>query len=127
MRSRATILTAAVLPLLLAAASDQPAMTAADLAQLCTGTDHVSVNVCRTYILGVTQGIDVGVHLAGGHSGARRPCVPPGISAEELEKTVKQRLATLDAAAGARDAAGFIADVLLKSFPCAKAAPQGQP
>lgn len=126
MRSRATILTAALAPLLLAAGSDQPAMTAADLAQLCSGTDHVSVNACRIYILGVTQGIEVGVQLAGGH-GARHPCVPPGISAEDLEKTVTQRLATLDAAGGARDAAGFIADVLLKSFRCPKAAAQGQP
>lgn len=126
MRSRATILTAALVPLLLAAASDQPAMTASDLAQLCSGTDHVSVNACRIYILGVTQGIDVGLHLAGG-KGTHRPCVPAGISAEELQKTVKQRLAALDAAGGARDAAGFIADVLLKSFPCTKTAPQGQP
>lgn len=126
MRSRATILTAALAPLLLAAGSDQPAMTAADLAQLCSGTDHVSVNACRIYILGVTQGIEVGVQLAGSHGG-RHPCVPPGISAEDLEKTVTQRLATLDAAGGARDAAGFIADVLLKSFRCPKAAPQGQP
>jgi hypothetical protein len=127
MRSRATILTAALAPLLLAAGSDQPAMTATDLAQLCSGTDHVSVNACRIYILGVTQGIDVGVRLAGGHGAHRHPCVPPGVSAEELEKTVKQRLATLDAAAGARDAARLIADVLLKSFPCAKPASPGQP
>jgi hypothetical protein len=127
MRSRAAILAVALAPLLLAAAADQPAMTAADLAQLCSGTDHVSVNACRIYILGVTQGIDVGVHLATGHGGARRPCVPAGISAEELEKTVKGRLAALDATAGARAAAEFIADVLLRSFPCSRATPQAQP
>jgi len=121
-----TLITAAAL-LLSAASADEPAMTASDLAQLCGGTDHVSRNACRIYILGVTQGIDVGMRLAGGKSRAGRPCVPSGISAEDLEATVKQRLAGLDAAAGARDAAGFIADVLSKSFPCARAAARGQP
>ena len=128
MRSIALTLTAAVALLLLTAASSEaPAMTAADLAQLCGGTDHVSVNACRIYILGVTQGIDVGMRLAGDRGKAHRPCVPPKVSAEELETTVKQRLAALDAATGARDAAGFIADVLLKAWPCAKPAAPAQP
>lgn len=102
-------------------------MTAADLAQLCSGTDHVSRNACRIYILGVAQGMDVGIRMAGGGSRASGPCVPRGIAAQELEATVKQKLAALDAPAGARDAAGFIAAVLLKSFPCGKAPAQGQP
>ncbi|MGO9802085.1 MAG: Rap1a/Tai family immunity protein [Steroidobacteraceae bacterium] len=127
MSTFATALTVAAALLLTAASSEAPAMTAADLAQLCSGTDHVSRNACRIYILGVTQGMDVGFHMAGGRNRAGRPCVPRGISAEELETTVKQKLAALDATAGARDAAGFIADVLLKSFPCAKAPAQGQP
>jgi hypothetical protein len=37
--------------LLTAARAAQPAMTAGDLAQLCDGSDHVSVNACRIYIL----------------------------------------------------------------------------
>ncbi|MGP8035638.1 MAG: Rap1a/Tai family immunity protein [Steroidobacteraceae bacterium] len=127
MSSFATALTVATALLLTAASSEEPAMTAADLAQLCSGTDHVSRNACRIYILGVTQGMDVGIHMAGGRNRAGRPCVPRGISAEELETTVKQKLAALDATAGARDAAGFIAAVLLKSFPCAKAPAPGQP
>ena len=96
MRSIALTLIAAIaLPLLTAASSETPAMTAADLAQLCGGTDHVSVNACRIYILGVTQGIDVGMRLAGARGNAHRPCVPPKVSAEELDATVKQRLAAL--------------------------------
>jgi hypothetical protein len=126
-RTLATSLTVAAALLLTAASSEEPAMTAADLAQLCTGTDHVSRNACRIYILGVTQGMDVGFHMAGGGNRASHPCVPRGVSAEELEATVKVKLAALDATAGARDAAGFIADVLLKSYPCAKAPAQGQP
>src|SRR5579871_2073965 len=74
------------------AAEEQPAMTAGDLEQLCTGTDHVSRNACRIYILGVTQGIAVGVKMSDGKSAAGRPCVPANISAETLEQTVKRKL-----------------------------------
>ena len=127
MRTLATAMTVTAALFLTAASSDEPAMTANDLAQLCSGTDHVSRNACRIYILGVTQGIDVGIRLSGGKARAGHACVPPGISAEDLEAAVKQRLAKLDAAAGSREAAGLIADVLLKSFPCARSAAPGQP
>jgi len=118
-RSIATIVavTAAALALT-AAAPEQPAMTAGDLAQLCTGTDHVSVNACRIYILGVTQGIAVGIHMAAAQSPAARPCVPPEISAEELDATLKKKLAALDGDSGQRDAAGFIGAALAAKFPC---------
>ena len=127
MRTLATALAVAAALLLMAASSDEPAMTANDLAQLCGGTDHVSRNACRIYILGVTQGIEVGIRLSGGKARAGHACVPPGISAEDLEAAVKQRLARLDTAAGSREAAGLIAEVLLKSFPCARSAAPGQP
>lgn len=121
MRSPATIVAAAAALLLLtAAAPEEPAMTAGDLAQLCTGTDHVSVNACRIYILGVTQGIKVGIRMAAGKGAASRPCVPPGISAEELEAKIKKKLATLDADSGQRDAAGFIGAALATEFPCGR-------
>ena len=97
-----------------------PAMTAGDLAQLCGGSDHVSVNACRIYILGVTQGIAVGIRMAAAHSPAGRACVPPGISAEELETSLKKKLAALDADSEQRDAAGFIAAALAARFPCAR-------
>ncbi len=119
MRSPATILAAATALALTAAAPEQPAMTAGDLAQLCTGSDHVSVNACRIYILGVTQGIAVGIRMAAAASPGSRPCVPPGISAEELEATVKKRLAALDSDSEQRDAAGFIGAALDTAFPCA--------
>ena len=120
MRSSATILAALAALLLTAAKAEQPAMTAGDLAQLCAGTDHVSVNACRIYILGVTQGISVGMRLAGGKS-ADRPCVPPGVSAEELETTLKRRLAALDSESQQRDAAGFIGAALAAQYRCAGA------
>jgi hypothetical protein len=115
----ATIAAAAAATLLLTAATpEEPAMTASDLAQLCGGSDHVSVNACRVYILGVTQGIAVGIRMAGGKSPAGRACVPAGISADELEASVKKKLAALDAESGRRDAAGFIGAALAAAFPC---------
>jgi hypothetical protein len=122
-KSVATALTAAVALLLTAASTEQPpAMTASDLAQLCSGEDHVSRNACRIYILGVTQGIAVGIRMADSSRSAR-PCVPPGVSAEELELSVKKRLAALGSAAESRDASGLIGDVLLGAYRCGKQSP----
>jgi hypothetical protein len=116
----ASLLTAAAaLSLLTAAAPEEPAMTAGDLAQLCSGTDHVSRNACRIYMLGVTQGIAVGLRIADRGRAAARPCVRPGIAAEDLEALLKKRLDALDTAAGQRDAAGFIGESLTAAFPCA--------
>lgn len=103
-------------------AEPEPAMTAGDLQALCSGEDHVSKNACRIYILGVAQGIAVGVRLAGGQ-GARAPCVPPGASAEALEETVKGKLAAdLTQRPDDRnlEASGFIGLVLGAAYPCAK-------
>ncbi|MGB6606147.1 MAG: Rap1a/Tai family immunity protein [Steroidobacteraceae bacterium] len=104
----------------------EPAMTAGDLQQLCAGTDHVSVNACRIYILGVTQGITVGMSMAAGKSHTARPCVPPGVSAEELEQKVKVKLdqrLSANPADKDLDAAGFIGTTLTATFHCPKAAP----
>ena len=124
MRWMVTALTIAAATCGGASGAEPPAaMTVDDLQQLCTGQDHVSENACRIYILGVTQGIAVGLHLGeGGNTGAR-PCVPAGVSAEALEQTVKGRL-TADLTAhpkdGEREASGFIASVLGRAFPCTK-------
>lgn len=105
----------------------QEAMTADDLQQLCQGSDHVSRNACRIYILGITQGVQLGIRMAQGQGAGSRPCVPAGISAETLEQTVKRRLQK-DLGArpgdGTHDAAGFIGVVLAESWPCARSRPQ---
>ena len=100
-----------------------PAMTAGDLQQLCMGDDHVSVNTCRVFILGVTQGIAVGLDIAAGKGGTKRPCVPKETSAEALEETVKARLnedLTARPDDAHRDASGFIAAVLAEKYGCRK-------
>jgi len=97
----------------------EAAMTAGDLKELCAGSDHVSRNVCRIYILGVTEGIAQGLSIAGGKGG--RPCIPEGVSAEQLEATVKARLGeelSRAPARGTSDAAAFLASTLAQAFPC---------
>ena len=122
MRSIAVALTVTGALLTTAASPEQLAMTAGDLGQLCTGTDHVSRNACRIYILGVTQGITLGMSIADGKSAGGRPCVPAGLSAEALEKTVQKKLAEMSSAAERdRDASRFIGAVLGSAFPCSKA------
>jgi hypothetical protein len=97
-------------------------VNAADLAQFCVGSDHVSQNVCRIYILGVTQGVVLG--LADARGVAPRLCVPADITAETLEEALKARLeAELRAhpQAASEDGARFIIAMLGKAYPCARA------
>lgn len=124
MRASAIGLILACAVLASAAASQELLMTAGDLQQLCVGTDHVSENACRIYILGVTQGIAVGMKLAGHGGRSGRPCVPAGISGEELERPLKAKLAEkLKTTPADRDlpASEFIGAALAESFPCHKA------
>jgi hypothetical protein len=102
-----------------AACSAEPVMTAGDLQQLCAGTDHVSVNVCRVYILGVTEGITLGMSIAAGKAPAARPCVPRDISGDALELVLKKKLDALSSPAERDgDASGFIGAALAAAFPC---------
>jgi hypothetical protein len=96
-------------------------VTAGDLAQFCVGSDHVSQNVCRIYILGVTQGMVLGLGTSRGTPG--RLCVPADVTAETLEETVKARIeAELPAhpAAAGEDGARFIVRMLARLYPCPK-------
>ena len=114
-----TVLGVAVATLASPAHAAEAAMTAGDLKELCAGSDHVSRNVCRIYILGVTEGIAQGLSIAGGKGS--RPCIPEGVSAEQLEATVKTRLGeelSHTPARGTSDAAAFLASTLAQAFPC---------
>jgi Ssp1 endopeptidase immunity protein Rap1a len=119
MRSTAivSVLTGALLTS--TASSAEQVMTAGDLQQLCVGTDHVSVNVCRVYILGVTEGITLGMNMAAGRTQGGRPCVPKDISGDALELALKKRLAALTSPADLDgDASRFIGAALAAAFPC---------
>ena len=105
-----------------ATAAADNAITAADLQQLCRGTDTTSKNVCRVFIVGVVQGIQLGLEIADRHGA--RACVPATTSAEELESTVKtqldQKLQTTPAAQE-QPAASLIARIAVRAFPCPQA------
>jgi Rap1a immunity proteins len=119
MRIIVTALSVAAGALAMPVHATEAAMTAADLKELCSGSDHVSRNVCRIYILGVTEGISQGLSIAAGKGS--RPCIPEGVSAERLEKTVKSKLEedlSVAPARGATDAAGFLSITLAEAFPC---------
>jgi hypothetical protein len=112
-----------------ASASEENAMTAGDLQELCNGTDHVSRNACRIYILGMTQGIAVGLQIADGKSSGGRPCVPESVSGEALEQKVKAKLGAELAASPAKrnlDASAFVASALASAYPCSPASPTSQ-
>jgi Rap1a immunity proteins len=119
MRILITALGVAAGLLALSAHATDAAMTAEDLKELCSGSDHVSRNVCRIYILGVTEGISQGLGIAAG-KGARA-CIPEGVSAERLETTVKARLdedLSVSPSRGTADAAAFLSRALAEAFPC---------
>jgi hypothetical protein len=97
-------------------AADENAMTAGDLQQLCLGSDTTSRNVCRIYILGVVQGIEVGLNMRG-----RRPCVPATTSADSLQQTIKSKLdEDLTAVPSDKNlvASGIIGGIVARTFPC---------
>ena len=112
--------------LLQPAAADpaQPVMTAGELQQLCLASDTTSKNVCRVYILGVTQGMALGLEIADRKSTLGRPCVPATVSGDSLAESVKARIdRSLAASPGDRDtdAARFIAALASSVYPCHKA------
>jgi len=114
-----TALAVAAATLALTTQAGEAALTAGDLKELCAGSDHVSRNVCRSYILGVTEGIAQGLSIARGKGS--RACIPAGVSAERLEETIKAQLArdlSLSPARSSADAAAVLAATLAEAFPC---------
>ena len=119
MKIFATVLGVAAAILTVPAPATEAAMTAGDLKELCAGSDHVSRNVCRIYILGVTEGISQGLSIAAGKG--TKACIPEGVSAERLEKSIKSRLdedLARSPARGTADAASFLSAALAEAFPC---------
>jgi hypothetical protein len=48
------------------AAAEDKAMTAGDLQQICIDSSAESKSACRFYLLGITQGISMGMSIADG-------------------------------------------------------------
>lgn len=99
------------------------AMTAGDLQQICLGSNAESKAACRFYILGITQGIDLGMSIADRKTQGGRPCVPENISGSALELAVKIKMGQdLMVFPDDRklDASGFVGAIIVKTFPCQK-------
>ena len=98
-------------------------MTVEDLQQICIGSDAENKTACRIYILGITQGISLGMNIADRKIQGDRPCVPENISGTALALTVKMKMGQdLMVFPDDRklDASGFVAAILIKTFPCRK-------
>jgi len=102
--------------------SQPQAMTAGELREICIASDSASKKACTFYILGVTQGVSLGMSIADGKTnGGGRPCVPDNVSGSALEYLVKMKLGedlTVFPDDRKLDASGFVGAVLLDKFPC---------
>jgi hypothetical protein len=125
MRAIAVVLTLIGGAALAAASTTEPGqpMTGGELAQLCQAPDTTSKSVCRMYILGVTQGMELGMAIADGQTQGGRPCIPDNISGGALELAVKMKLGEdlmVFPADRDLDASGLIGGVLQSTFSCSK-------
>ena len=106
------------------AAEGDGAITVGDLHALCTDPSAESRAACRFYILGVTQGVRMGMNIADGKTAGGRPCVPDDTSGPALESAVKTTIRQVLIAHPndkQLDASGAIGAILVTKFPCQRA------
>src|SRR5215470_3401958 len=102
---------------------DEKAMTAGDLQQICIDSSAESKAACRFYLLGITQGVSMGIAIADGKTQGGRPCIPDDLSASAIELAVKMKLGQeLMVFPDDRklDASGVVGAILVSTFPCSK-------
>ena len=99
-------------------------MTIGDLRTICAGTDEGTQNACRFYILGVTEGLGLGAVMARANS--KVLCVPEGVSGAAMVFLLKVKMGE-DLAIFPKDseldAAGFVAAVMIRQYPCGSKKP----
>ena len=79
--------------LLTVASSTEPerqTMTAGEFQQIWIASDAASKAACRFYVLGVAQGVSLGMSIADGKE--KRPRIPANIPSTTLELVVKMTL-----------------------------------
>jgi hypothetical protein len=111
-----------------AAAQSSPAsakeMTAGDLQQICSSTNWDVDAPCRFYIMGIVQGINIGLGMADGKVASGKPCIPDDVQDSKFEMLVKAKLgADLMVNPGDKDlpASSLVGAVIATTFPCNKA------
>ena len=124
MKSHSTLAVSLVLSVMSAnAVAAEETLTAGGLEELCRSSSPSDKLGCRLYILGVAQGIGLGINIAGGKTNGGRPCVPDNISAAALELAVKMKMGQdLTAFPDDRklEAPGLVGAILVSTFPCRK-------
>lgn len=96
-------------------------MTVGDLQEICVAYDAESKATCRFYILGITQGIELGIGIADGKTKGGRPCIPDDVPGSTLEFVVKKFIGEdlmFYPKDREEDAAGFVGGAIVKAFPC---------
>ncbi len=105
------------------AADSGGAMTGGDLQDICIASNADSKTSCRFYILGITQGVSLGMNIADGKTKGGRPCIPDDTSGSALELAVKMKLGQdlmVFPEDKKLDASGLIGAILVNTFPCSK-------
>jgi hypothetical protein len=105
------------------ASADEQAMTAGDLQEICIGSSPESKAACRFYLLGITQGLSMGMSIADGKTEGGRPCIPENLSGSAIELAVKIKMGQdLMVFPDDRklDASGFVSAMIVSTFPCRK-------
>jgi hypothetical protein len=105
------------------ASADEKAMTAGDLQETCIGASAESKASCRFYLLGITQGISLGMGIADGKTQGGRPCIPDNFSAPAIELAVKMKMGQdlmVFPDDHKLDASGLVGAILVSTFPCRK-------
>jgi len=99
-------------------------MTAGDLQQVCS-TQNPDVDApCRFYIMGIVQGITLGLGMADGKVALGKPCIPDDLQNSKLEILVKANLgADLMVNPGDKDlpASSLVGAVIATNFKCKNA------
>ncbi len=99
-------------------------MTAGDLQQICSSKNPDIDAPCRFYIMGIVQGITIGLGMADGKVAVGRPCIPDDLQDSKLETLVKAKLGA-DLTVNPEDkdlpASSFVGAVIGTTFRCSKA------
>jgi hypothetical protein len=103
---------------------DRVTLSIGNLQKVCTATDSEAKAACSAFILGVSQGIALGMAIADGKTVFNgRLCIPARTKTATIEMLVKDSIdrgLALHPEDREGEAAGLVGAILIKKFPCSK-------